>query len=87
MAEKLTEQELELIGGGFGVSSSGRTYIVKKGDSLHSIAEQFGVTTASLAMLNAEVLISTARKYGKNPTNVLEFADYIFEGEELKIPG
>ena len=85
MTDNLNEKELDVVDGGFG-EKTGKTYIVKKGDTLHSIAEKFGVTTAVLAAYNARVLVETARENGENPTNVLAIGDHVYEGEELQIP-
>lgn len=62
------------------------TYTVKEGDSIHSIAEEFGITTKELAILNQTVIIETAKAHGHNFDDVIEYAKYLFPGEELKVP-
>lgn len=63
-----------------------REYEVKEGDSIHSIAKQFGLTTKELAMINQNVIIETAQAHGHKFDDVIEYAKYLFPGEILKIP-
>ena len=62
------------------------TYIVKEGDSIHSIAKQFGISTKDLAIINQIVIIETAQAYGYQFDDVIEYARYLFPGEELAVP-
>ena len=62
------------------------TYTVKEGDSIHSIAEQYGITTKELAIINQTVIIETAQAYGYQFDDVIEYAAYLFPGEEMKVP-
>ena len=88
MADELKLQDLEQVSGGkFGeASGKGKTNTVQKGDTLSSIADKFDTTTAILVVLNADILVANARKYGKTPVNPVEYADYIYEGEVLRLP-
>ena len=62
------------------------TYAVQEGDSIHSIAKQFGISTKELAILNQTVIIETAQEYGYQFDDVIEYAKYLFPGEELAVP-
>ena len=62
------------------------TYTVQEGDSIHSIAEQFGITTKELAIINQTVIIETAKAHGHQYDDVIEYAKYLFPGEELQVP-
>ena len=62
------------------------TYTVQQGDSIHSIAKQFGISTKELAILNQTVIIETAQAYGHQFDDVIEYAKYLFPGEELVVP-
>ena len=62
------------------------TYTVQAGDSIHSIAEQFGLSTKELAIINQTVIIKTAQAYGYQFDDVIEYAKYLFPGEELAVP-
>ncbi len=62
------------------------TYIVQAGDSIHSIAKQYGISTKELAILNQTVIIETAQAYGHQFDDVIEYAKYLFPGEELVVP-
>ena len=61
-------------------------YVVQSGDSIHSIAEEYGITTKELAIINQVVIIETAQKYGHEFDDVIEYAKYLFPGEELLVP-
>ncbi len=62
------------------------TYVVQEGDSIHSIAKQYGLSTKELAILNQTVIIETAQAYGHQFDDVIEYAKYLFPGEELVVP-
>jgi len=62
------------------------TYTVKQGDSLHSIAEQYGISTKDLAIMNQTVIIETAQAHGHQFDDVIEYARYLFPGEVLIVP-
>ena len=62
------------------------TYTVQSGDSLHIIAEKYGVTTKELAIMNQTVIIETAKAHGYEFDDVIEYAKYLFVGEELVVP-
>ena len=62
------------------------TYTVQEGDSIHSIAKQFGISTKELAILNQTVIIETAQSYGYQFDDVIEYAKYLFPEEELVVP-
>ncbi|MCQ2529907.1 MAG: LysM peptidoglycan-binding domain-containing protein [Lachnospiraceae bacterium] len=62
------------------------TYVVQSGDSIHSIAKEYGITTKELAILNQTVIIETAKAYGHEFDDVIEYAQYLFPGEELVVP-
>ncbi len=62
------------------------TYTVQEGDSIHSIAEEYNITTKELAIINQIVIIETAKEQGYEFDDVLEYAEYLFPGEELKVP-
>lgn len=80
--------ELEKVAGGTEVieDTDRETYIVQAGDTLHSIAEAHGTTTAQLALLNRNVIIKTAQEQGYYFDNPVLYAHYLFEGEELILP-
>ncbi len=59
---------------------------MKEGDSIHSIAEEFGVTTKELAIINQTVIIETAQAHGHKYDDVIECAKYLFPGEILMVP-
>ncbi len=61
-------------------------YTVQEGDSIHSIAEEFGISTKDLAILNQTVIIETAQAHGHQFDDVIEYAKYLFPGEELLVP-
>lgn len=63
------------------------TYTVQEGDSLHSIAEEFGISTKDLVVMNQTVIMETAKAHGYEFDDVTEYAKYLFPGEELIIPG
>ena len=62
------------------------TYTVQEGDSIHSIAKQYGITTKELAIINQTVIIETAQAHGHQFDDVIEYAKYLFPGEELLVP-
>ena len=62
------------------------TYTVQPGDSLHSIAKHFSVSTKDLAIMNQTVIIETARANGYEFDDVIEYARYLFPGEVLVVP-
>lgn len=61
-------------------------YEVQPGDSIHSIAKEFGITTKELAIINQVVIIETAQQYGHQFDDVIEYAKYLFPGEVLLVP-
>ena len=61
-------------------------YTVQSGDSIHSIAEAYGISTRELAIMNQTVIIETAQAYGYEFDDVIEYAKYLFPGEVLKVP-
>lgn len=63
-----------------------KAYTVKEGDSIHSIAEEFGITTKELAIINQTVIIETAQAHGHKYDDVIEYAKYLFPGEILMVP-
>ena len=63
------------------------TYTVQAGDSLHSIAEEFGIPTRDLIVCNQTVIMETAKANGYEFDDVSEYAKYLFPGEVLIIPG
>ena len=62
------------------------TYTVQSGDSIHSIAEAYGISTRELAIMNQTVIIETAQAYGYEFDDVIEYAKYLFPGEVLNVP-
>ena len=62
------------------------TYTVQSGDSLHSIAEKYGISTRDLAIMNQTVIIETAKANGYEFDDVIEYAKYLFPGEVLVVP-
>ncbi len=61
-------------------------YVVKAGDSLIGIAEEYGITVEELVLQNQEVIESTAEHYGYHFDDPAKYAELIFVGEELEIP-
>ena len=53
-------------------------YTVQSGDSIHSIAEAYGISTRELAIMNQTVIIETAQAYGYEFDDVIEYAKYLF---------
>ena len=62
------------------------TYTVQEGDSIHSIAEKYGISTKELAIINQTVIIETAQAHGHQFDDVIEYAKYLFPGEVLQVP-
>ena len=62
------------------------TYTVQSGDSIHSIAKKYGISTRDLAIMNQTVIIETAQKNGYQFDDVIEYAKYLFPGEVLVVP-
>lgn len=54
--------------------------------TVRSIAEEFGISTKDLAILNQTVIIETAQAHGHQFDDVIEYAKYLFPGEELLVP-
>lgn len=61
-------------------------YTVQSGDSIHSIAKEYGITTKELAIINQTVIIETAQAHGHQFDDVIEYAKYLFPGEVLLVP-
>lgn len=61
-------------------------YYVQEGDSLHSIAKKFGMSTKDLAILNQIIIVETAKAHGLEFDDAAEYAQYLFVGEELLVP-
>ena len=61
-------------------------YTVKEGDSIHSIAEEYGISTRDLAIINQRVIIETAQSHGYEFDDVIKYAEYLFPGEVLLVP-
>ena len=82
-------EDLKQVSGGTGGGSEEtgfKKYVVQPGDSLHSIAEAHGITTTQLALLNKDTIIKTAQAHGYYFDDPVQYAYYIFEGEELLVP-
>ena len=62
------------------------TYTVQSGDSIHSIAKRYGISTKDLAIMNQTVIIETAKAHGYEFDDVIEYAAYLFPGEVLVVP-
>ena len=62
------------------------TYTVQEGDSIHSIAEEYGISTRDLAIINQTVIIETAQSHGYEFDDVIKYAEYLFPGEILLVP-
>ena len=62
------------------------SYTVQEGDSIHSIAEEHGISTKDLCILNQIVIIETAKAHGLEFDDVTEYAGYLYPGEELLVP-
>lgn len=62
------------------------TYTVQSGDSIHSIAEAYGISTRELAIMNQTVIIETAQAHGYEFDDVIDYAKYLFPGEVLSVP-
>lgn len=62
------------------------TYTVKAGDSLHSIAEKFGISTEILFVMNMPVIIKAANEHGQTFLNPVKYADTLFPGTVLQLP-
>lgn len=62
------------------------TYTVKEGDSIHSIAEEHGISTRDLAIINQAVIVKTAQENGYEFDDVIKYAEYLFPGEVLLVP-
>ena len=60
-------------------------YAVQSGDSMHSIARKYGLSTKDLVILNQIVIEETARAHGLEFDDVTEYAKYLYPGEELLI--
>lgn len=61
-------------------------YTVQEGDSIHSIAEEHGISTRDLAIINQTVIVETAKSHGYQFDDVIEYAEYLFPGEVLLVP-
>lgn len=62
------------------------TYTVQEGDSIRSIAKEYGISTRDLAIINQTVIIETAQSHGYEFDDVIKYAEYLFPGEVLLIP-
>ena len=62
------------------------SYSVKDGDSIHSIAEEYGISTKDLAILNQIVIMETAKSHGLEFDDVTEYVKYLYPGEILLVP-
>lgn len=62
------------------------TYIVQAGDSIHSIAQEYGIPTKDLAILNQIVIMETAKSHGLKFDDVTEYVKYLYPGEKLLVP-
>lgn len=58
-----------------------KTYTVKTGDTLSSIAKTYKTTWKKLYELNKELIDSTAKKHGKKK----DFYNYLYPGEKLRL--
>ena len=83
MAEALSSNEVILEKA---ADDSLTTYTVQEGDSIHSIAKEYGISTKELAILNQTVIIETAQAHGHQYDDVIEYAKYLFPGEVLQVP-
>lgn len=63
-----------------------QNYTVQEGDSVHTIAEEYGLSTKDLCILNQTVIIETAKAHGLEFDEVTEYAKYLYPGEVLLVP-
>ncbi len=62
------------------------SYIVKRGDTLGSIARKHGISSMELANMNSEVILRCAREQGVKSDDLMKCANYIYPGEVLQVP-
>ena len=62
------------------------SYTVQAGDSIHSIAEEYGISTKDLAILNQIVILETAKSHGLEFDDVTEYTKHLYPGEKLLVP-
>ena len=63
------------------------SYTVQEGDSVHSIAQEYGISTKDLVILNQVVILETAKSHGLEYDDVTEYAKHLYPGEKLLVPG
>lgn len=92
---KLSLDELDSVSGGTelriedlkaAAGSMEGTYIVKSGDTLHSIAGKFGTSTEALYIKNMLVIIKAANEHGVTFINPVKYAETLFPGTVLQVP-
>ena len=87
---KLDLDDLESVSGGVELtmenSPAAGTYIVQEGDSLHSIAEKFGMSTKILFINNMPVIIKAANEHGYTSLNPVDYAEKVYPGTVLQVP-
>ena len=87
---KLDLDDLDAVTGGVELrmdnTNATGTYTVQEGDSLHSIAEKFGMSTKILFINNMPAIIKAANEHGYTSLNPVDYAEKIFPGTVLQVP-
>ncbi len=50
------------------------------------VHEKFGIASSKLALLNADIIIKTAKEHGVDLKDPEDFVNYLYPGEILQLP-
>ena len=82
--QELSDDALESVAGGTG---SCIVHTVTHGETISMIARQYGVSARLIAQANEAAIVRTAKQHGIQRETIEEYSAYLYEGEQLLIPG